>query len=145
MHKTSNSYSHRARKALHVGLTVIFFSCFLPAGITAQTPCIGMPCHSNNMLGMQHSEMESLQNAGHGCCSGGPQDPCTLEPVNRIELPDCALGCYRGDHQRSLHKGISGLDPFSQNPLVQGFSQNHCPGGKTGLPPIYLQTLSLRF
>ncbi len=145
MSKNPNTYYPLARKALHVILAAFFFLCLLPAGANAQAPCNGMRCHHDDMLGVQHSEMESLQNALHGCCSGGPADPCNLEPINRIDLPDCALGCCRGDHHRSLHKAFIALDTFSQNQLIQGFAQDHLSGGKTGLTPIYLQTLSLRF
>jgi hypothetical protein len=104
-----------------------------------------MRCHRDGMAGMQHSEMESLQNTLHGCCTGGPLDPCNIEPVNRIELPDCTLGCCRGDHHRSLHKAFIESDTFSQNQLIQGFAQDHFTGGKSRLTHIYLQTLSLRF
>ena len=145
MRKNPNTYSSLARKALHVTLAVFFFLCLLPAGANAQAPCNGMRCHQSDMMGMQHSEMDSLRNALQGCCSGGPADPCNIEPVNRIDLPDCVLGCWRGDHQRSLHKAFIELDNFSQNQLIQGFIQGHLFGGKTGLTPIYLQTLSLRF
>jgi hypothetical protein len=144
MSKNPNTYYPLARKALHVILAVFFFSCLLPAGANAQAPCTGMHCHHDGMLGMQPSEMESLQNALHGCCSGESADPCNLEPVNRIDLPESALGYCRGDHQQSLHKAFIALATFSQNQLIQGFAQDHLPGGKTGLTPIYLQTLSLR-
>jgi hypothetical protein len=119
--------------------------CLLPTGADAQAPCTGMRCHHDEAMSLQHSEMESLQNTLHGCCSGGPADPCNLEPVNRIDLPDCALGCCREDHQRSLHKAFIEFDTFSQNQLIQSFAQNHLSVGKTGLIPIYLQILSLRF
>jgi hypothetical protein len=145
MSKNPNTYYPFARKALHVILAMFFFLCLLPAGANAKDPCNGMRCHQSDMMGMQHSEMESLQNALHGCCSGGPADPCNLEPVKGIDLPDCALGSCRGDHHRSLHKAFIELDTFSQNQLIQSFAQDHLFGGKTGLTPIYLQTLSLRF
>jgi len=145
MSTNPNIYCLLARKALHVILAVFFFLCLLPAGANAQAPCTGMRCHHDDMLGMQQSEMESLRNALHGCCSGGPADPCNLEPVTRIDLPDCALGSCRGDHHQSLHKAFVELDTFSQYQLIQGFAQDHLFGGKTGLTPIYLQTLSLRF
>ena len=145
MRKKSNTYSHLARKALRLSLTVFLFVGLLPDGIHAQSPCTGMRCHSNGMLGMHNSGMESLKNAMHGCCSGVSGKPCALEPFNRIELPDCALGCYRGSHQQSLSKVFIELDTFSQNQRNLGFYQGHLPVGKTGLPPIYLQTLSLRF
>jgi hypothetical protein len=145
MRKNSNTYYLLSRKALHVTLAVLFVLYLLPAGANAKAPCTGMRCHHDGMVGRHHSEMKSLQNTLHGCCSGGPADPCDLKPVNRIELPDCALGCCRGDHHRSLHKAFTELDTFSQNQLIQGFAKDHLSGGKSGLTPIYLQTLSLRF
>ena len=145
MRKNPNISSSLARKTLHVVLAVLFFLCLLPAGANAKAPCNGMRCHHDDMLSMTHAEMELLQNALHGCCSAETADPCNIEPVNRIDLPDCALGCWRGDHQRSLHKAFIELDTFSQNQLIQGFTQDHLFGGKAVLTPIYLQTLSLRF
>ncbi len=144
MSKNPNTYYPLARKALHVTLAVFFFLCLLPAGANAQAPCNGMRCQHDDMLGMQHSEMESLQNALHGCCSGGPADPCNLERVKRIDLPDCALGSGRGDNQRSLHNLFIGIDTSTQDPIINGFVQRHPSRTKTGLTPIYLQTLSLR-
>jgi hypothetical protein len=145
MRKNPNTYYPLARRALHAILAVFFFSCLLPAGANAQVPCTGMRCHHVGMVGMQHSEMESLQNAMHACCSGEPADPCNLEPVNRFDLPDIVLGSCRGDHHRSLYTASIELDTFSQNQLIQGFAKEDLFGGKTGLTPIYIQTRSLRF
>ena len=145
MNKNPNTYYPLMRKSLHVILAVIFLLCLLPAGAHAKAPCTGMRCHHDEMLGMQHSEMESLQNALHGCCSEGPADPCNLEPVNRIDLPDCVLGSCRGNHHRTIHKAFIELDTYPQNQLTHGYDQDHLSGDKTGLTPIYLRTLSLRF
>jgi hypothetical protein len=145
MSKNPKIYCPFARKALHVILALVFFACLLPAGAKAQAPCIGMRCHQSDMMGMQHSETVSLQNALHGCCAGGPAVPCNLEPISRIDLPDCALGSCRGDHHRSLQKAFIEFDTFSQNQLIQGFAQDHLFGVKNGVTPIYLQTLCLRF
>ena len=145
MRKNPETYSPLSRKTLHVILTVFLVLYLLPVGVTAKATCNGMRCHQDVMVGMQHSKVESLQNALHGCCSGGPADPCNLEPVSRIDLPDCALGCWRSDHQRSLNKAFIELDTSSQNQRLPGFTNGHLIGGKTGLTPIYLQTLSLRF
>ena len=145
MRKNSKTYWPFARKAVHVILALFFFLCLLPAGAKAQAPCTGMRCHHDDMVGLQHSEMQSLQNALHGCCAGGPADPCNLEPVNRIDLPDWALGSCRGHEHQPLHKAFIGVDTFSQNQLIQGFAQDHLFGVKTGVTPIYLQTLCLRF
>jgi hypothetical protein len=144
MSKNPNTYYPLARKALHVTLAVFFFLCLLPAGANAQAPCSGMRCHHDDMLGMQHYEMESLQNALHGCCSGGPADPCNLETVKRIDLPDYALGSCRGDNHRSLHNLFIGIDSSTQDQITYGFVQRHPSRTKTGLTPIYLQTFSLR-
>lgn len=144
MNKNAYTYYLLTRKALHVTLAVFFFLCLLPAGANAQAPCSGMRCHHDDMLGMQHSEMESLQNALHGCCSGGPADPCNLERVKRIDLPDCALGSCRRDNHRSLHNLFIGIDTSPQDPIINGFVQRPPSRTKIRLTPIYLQTLSLR-
>jgi hypothetical protein len=145
MSESAITYYPPMRKALHVILSVIFLLCLLPAGTHAKVPCTGMRCHHDEMSAMQHSKRESFQDTLHGCCSGSPADPCTVEPVNRIDMPDGVLGSCRGNHHRTIHKTFGELDTDAQNQLTQGYVRGYLSEDKTVLIPVYLRTLSLRF
>ena len=130
------------KKIVAITLTAVLALTVLISGTSGYSDC-AVRCMREAAGTHPHAAMGSTSPRLPDCCSGSMQNPCEMNTVPEVKIPECSIASHSTvvTHFKTIGM-ISGVADADISRILQVYLRT-IVGEFYKDPPIYLQTLSL--